>query len=88
LGTQFSALIVHLTDAVSEGHAHDISGVTTTTTTIAGAIGIAAFGTAYLSLASTGSATHAFAVVTAGFAVIAVLAALLAHGATRNAAIT
>jgi hypothetical protein len=88
LGTQFSALIVHLTDAVSEGHAHDISGVTTTTTTIAGAIGIAAFGTAYLSLASTGSATHAFAVVTAGFAVIAVLAVLLAHGATRNAAIT
>jgi hypothetical protein len=36
LGTQFSALIVHLTNAVSEGYAHDISGVTTTTTTIAG----------------------------------------------------
>ena len=47
LGTQFSALIVHLTNAVSEGYAHDISGVTTTTTTIAGAIAIAAFGTAY-----------------------------------------
>ena len=66
---------------VSEGHAHDISGVTTTTTTIAGAIGIAASGTVYLSLASDGAATHAFAVVTAAFAAIAVLAALLAHGA-------
>ena len=75
LGTQFSALIVHLTNAVSDGYAHDISGVTTTTTTIAGAIAIAAFGTAYLSLASAGSATHAFAVVTAGFAAIAGLAA-------------
>ena len=56
-----------------------------TTTTIAGAIAIAAFGTAYLSLASAGSATHAFAIVTAGFAAIAGLAALLAHGATRRA---
>jgi hypothetical protein len=87
LGTQFSALIVHLTNAVSEGYAHDISGVTTTTTTIAGAIAIAAFGTAYLSLASAGSATHAFAIVTAGFAAIAALAALLAHGATCRAAV-
>jgi hypothetical protein len=83
LGTQFSALIVHLTNAVSERHVHDISGVTTTTTTIAGAIAIAAFGTAYLSLASDGAATHAFAVVTAAFAAIAILAAALAHGATR-----
>ena len=87
LGTQFSALIVHLTNAVAEGYAHDISGVTTTTTTIAGAIAIAAFGTAYLSLASAGSATHAFAIVTAAFAAIAALAALLAHGATRRAAV-
>ena len=87
LGTQFSALIVHLTNAVSDGHAHDISGVTTTTTTIAGAIAIAAFGTAYLSLASSGSPTHAFAVVTAGFAAIAAVAALLAHGATRRPAV-
>lgn len=87
LGTQFSALIAHLTNAVSEGYAHDISGVTTTTMTIAGAVAIAGFGTAYLSLASGGSATHAFAVVTAGFAAIAGLAALLAHGATRRPAL-
>jgi hypothetical protein len=55
--------------------------------TIAGAIAIAGFGTAYLSLASGGSATHAFAIVTAGFAAIAGLAALLAHGATRRPAL-
>ena len=83
LGLQFSALVGHLTNAVAPRYAPDISGVTTTTTTIAGAIAIAAFGTAYLSLASDGAATHAFAVVTAAFAAIAVLAAALAHGATR-----
>jgi predicted MFS family arabinose efflux permease len=88
LGTQFSALIAHLTSAVSTRYAPDISGVTTTTMQIAGALGVAAFGTAYLSLASDGAATHAFAVVTAGFAVIAALAALLAHGATRSTAVT
>jgi hypothetical protein len=55
---------------------------------IAGAIGVAAFGTAYLNLASDGAATHAFAVVTAAFAAIALLAALLAHGATRSVAVT
>jgi MFS family permease len=88
LGIQFSAMIGHLTSAVSTRYAADISGVTTTTMQIAGAIGIAAFGTAYLSLASDGAATHAFAVVTGAFAGIAVLAALLAHGATRSAAVT
>jgi MFS family permease len=87
LGTQFSALIAHLTGAVARRYAPDISGVTTTTTQIAGAIGLAGSGTAYLSLASGGSATHAFAIVTAGFAAIAGLAALLAHGATRQAAV-
>jgi len=88
LGLQFSALIGHLTSAVSTRYAPDISGVTTTTTTIAGAVGVAASGTAYLSLASGGAATHAFAVVTVAFAGLAVVAALLAHGATRAVAVT
>jgi hypothetical protein len=38
-----------------------------------------------VTLASAGSATHAFAIVTAGFAAIAGLAALAVHGATRRA---
>ena len=81
------ARLLAVSNAVADGYAHDISGVTTTTTTNPGAIAIAAFGTAYLSLASAGSATHAFAIVTAGFAAIAGLAALLAHGATRRPAV-
>jgi MFS family permease len=88
LGIQFSAMIAHLTNAVSTRYAPDISGVTTTTMQIAGAVGVAAFGSAYLSLASEAGATHAFAVVTAAFAAIAAIAALLAHGATRSAAVT
>jgi predicted MFS family arabinose efflux permease len=83
LGTQFSAMIAHLTGAVDTRYAPDISGVSTTTMQIAGALGVAAFGTVYLSLAADGTATRAFAVVTAGFAAVAVLAAVLAHGATR-----
>jgi hypothetical protein len=87
LGIQFSAMIAHLTNAVSTRYAPDISGVTTTTMQIAGVIGVAAFGTTYLSLASDAGATHAFAVVTAAFAVLSLLAALLAHGATRSTAV-
>jgi MFS family permease len=85
LGTQFSAMIAHLTGAVATRYAPDISGVTTTTMQIAGALGIATFGTAYLGLAAGDSATHAFAVVTAGFAAVAGVAAVLAHGAMRRA---
>jgi hypothetical protein len=87
LGTQFSALIAHLTGAVCARYAPDVSGVTTTTMQIAGALGVAAFGTAYLGLASDGAITHAFAVVTAAFAALALLAAALAAGATRPAAV-
>jgi hypothetical protein len=77
-------MIAHLTSAVATRYAPDISGVTTTTMQIAGALGIAAFGAAYLSLTADGTATHAFAVVTAGFAAVAALASALAHGATRR----
>lgn len=69
--------MAHLTSAVSPRYAPDISGVTSTVMPIAGAVGEAAFSTAYLGLApnpGTGSATHAFAVITAGFAAIAAFA--------------
>jgi MFS family permease len=88
LGIQFSALIRHLTTVVPAGYAADISGVSTTALQIGGAIGVAAFGTLYLSLAThqgTGLATHAFAIITAAFAAIALLAAVTAHLATRQA---
>jgi MFS family permease len=88
LGLQFSAMIGHLTSAVPPRYAPDISGVTTTTMQIAGAIAVAAFGTLYLALASgsgAGDATHAFAVVTAALAVISLIAAAGAQRSTREA---
>jgi hypothetical protein len=50
LGIQFSALIRHLTTAVPAEYAADISGVSTTALQVGAAIGVAAFGTLYLSL--------------------------------------
>lgn len=88
LGIQFSALIRHLTTAVPAEFAADISGVSTTALQIGAAIGVAAFGTLYLSLTSRGGAdpaTHAFAITTAAFAVVALLATATAALTTRPA---
>jgi MFS family permease len=83
LGIQFSAMLAHLTSSVTPRHAPDISGVFTTVMQVAGALGVAAFGSAYLSMAGNGGAAHAFAVVTAGLAGVALLAAAMAHRAVR-----
>lgn len=83
LGMEFSALVGHLTDAVESRYAPDISGVTTTVMQIAGAIAVAAFGTAYQALAGE-HPTRAFAVVIAAFAGIAAAAAAGAQRATRS----
>jgi MFS family permease len=83
LGIQFSAMLAHLTSSVTPRHAPDISGVFTTVMQVAGALGVAAFGSVYLSMAGNGGASHAFAVVTAGLAGIALLAAAMAHRAVR-----
>ena len=88
LGIQFSALIRHLTTAAPAGYAADISGVSTTALQVGAATGVAAFGTLYLSLASRGGAglaTHAFAITTAAFAFVALLAAVTAALATWQA---
>ena len=66
LGLQFSSLIGRVASAVPQRYARDISGVSTTVMQIGGSLGVAAFGTLYLSL--PGDATHAFAIVTAAFA--------------------
>jgi len=80
LGVQFSGLIAHLSNAVPRRYAPDISGVSTTLMQIGGTVGVAAFGTLYFALAASG-ATHAFAVVTAVFAAVALLAAAAAYSA-------
>ncbi|MEO9177284.1 MAG: hypothetical protein ABI317_17350 [Gaiellales bacterium] len=53
---------------------------------LGGAVGVAAFGTLYLSLTPTSvlDATHAFAVTTAADAAIALVAAVMAQRATRT----
>ncbi|HXS44796.1 MAG TPA: MFS transporter [Solirubrobacteraceae bacterium] len=84
LGINFSAIIAHLSAAVPAGYAPDISGVSSTTAAIGGALGVAAFGTLYLSLAHLGAeqATHAFAVATAAFAAATLVAIVAARRAT------
>lgn len=87
LGTVFSAILVHLTTAATGRYAADISGVFTTTLQIAGTIGVAAFGTLYLSQTtdtSAQSARHAFGVVTATFTLLMMLAAVTAYRATHT----
>jgi EmrB/QacA subfamily drug resistance transporter len=86
LGLQFSALIGHITRIVPADYAADVSGVTTTTTQIGGAVAVAAFGTLYLGLAHPGSssASHAFALVTALLAATAAFGAAAATVATRG----
>jgi type IV secretory pathway VirB6-like protein len=87
LGIQFSALIAHLANATPGEFAPDISGVTTTTLQIGAAIGVAAFGTLYLTSASSndaGKATHAFALTAAALAASALVAAASAFRATRR----
>jgi MFS family permease len=84
LGINFSAIIAHLTNAVPAGYAADISGVSSTTAAIGGAIGIAGFGTLYLALAQTRDAADAFATVAAAFAAAAMVAAFGARRGTRG----
>jgi len=83
LGIQFSAMIRHLINAVPARYAPDISGVSTTTMQIGGAISVAAFGTLYLSLTTPADSAPAFAVTTAALAAVAFLSAATAHRATR-----
>lgn len=85
LGIQFSALITRLTTLVPAPNAPDISGVSTTTLQIGGALGIAAIGTVYFSLTGhpAGTTTHAFATTTAILSVVAICAALTAAAAGR-----
>jgi MFS family permease len=87
LGTAFNSILTHLTTEATPRYAADISGVFTTCMQIAGAIGVVAFGTLYLSH-DTGqgaqSASHAFGLVTGAFALISMVAAVAAYRAIRS----
>jgi MFS family permease len=80
-GMMQTALTSQLTSVVAKERAPDLSGVMATLTPLAAVIGVATFGSAYLTLAAAGNieaATRAFAIVNAAFAVAAAVAAGLA----------
>ncbi len=86
LGTQFATMMGHIMGAVPARFAPDISGVTSTTTQVGGALGVAGFGSLYLALAaSPGSAqaSHAFGITSLALGVVAALAAVGAYLATH-----
>jgi hypothetical protein len=85
MGVAFSSLIGHLTAAVERDLAADLSGVLSTNSEIAAALGVATFGTLYLALADAGTASiaaDALTWVAAALALSALLAAAAAYRAT------
>ena len=86
LGTGFATLIAHVTNAVPQRYAPDISGVSTTTLLIGGAIGVAGFGSLYLGLtpeAGAETASHGFAITSLALGATALVAAAAAYLATH-----
>jgi MFS family permease len=87
-GTQFAGMIGHLTNVVSNRFAADISGLFNTILRTGSVIGIAAFGTPYLSLVSNTSnrpaAVHAFLVISLAFAATSLVASLTAYMSVRE----
>jgi MFS family permease len=84
LGLLFTGLIGHLTGAASREHASDISGMTATTSQIGGSLGVAGFGTLYLSVAAASGPGRGFGVTALAFGATALLAAAPAYLATRR----
>jgi hypothetical protein len=87
MGLGFSSLIGHMTAAVRLDAAPDPSGVVSTNSEIASALGVAGFGTLYLALAQDHDATiavDAFALVAASLGGAALLAAAAASRSVRH----
>lgn len=80
LGTAFTAMMGHLTSHVPPERAADLSGLLPTTAQLSGVLGVATFGTGYLAIAGA-SPREGFIAVTAVFAGVAGMAALLARRA-------
>jgi MFS family permease len=91
LGIGITANIRQMTAVIPSRYAPDMSGLITTAAQTAGVIGIATFGTAYFSLVPQRGddiASHAFAVLTAGFAVTALLATIAAYRSSHPSTAT
>ena len=88
-GIQFAGTVGHLTGSVGSEHAADMSGLVNTVMRIGSVIGVAAFGTVYLSLApdpGQQAAVHAFTVVVVLFALTTLAGAVTAYLAIRERA--
>jgi MFS family permease len=91
LGIGVTGNIRQMTAVVQSRYAPDMSGLITTAAQISGVMGIATFGTAYFSLVSQPGpdiASHAFAILTTGFAVSALLATVAAYRSSHPSAAT
>lgn len=89
LGIGFSGMVTHLTGAVTDRYAPDMSGLINTISRIGGVIGVAIFGTAYLGLVPNpgrSAAIHGFAIVAIALAITALIAAITAYLAIRRQA--
>lgn len=80
----FTGLRAHLPGAASREHAPDIGGVSATAGQLGASIGVAGFGTLYLTLAATHRPGHAFGITAVAFGTAALLATVPTHLATRR----
>jgi len=84
-GASFSGTLASLTESVEIRHAPEVSGIFNTTLQIGGTLGVAAFGTLYLTLLRNGSLpTSAFFVTSVALAVLSALAGLMFALANRQ----
>jgi MFS family permease len=84
LGIVFTALLGHVTAAASREHAPDISGVSATASQISASIGVAGFGSLYLSVAASHSPGHAFGITALAFGATALVATVPTYLAIRR----
>lgn len=81
-GAAFSGTLTHLTSAVEDRYAPDMSGLFNTTLQVGGVLGVALFGTVYLDLAPSGgraAAMHGFMVIALVLGAVGFAAAVLSQ---------
>lgn len=81
-GLGFTGLLAHLSRSVSTRYAADISGATTTTLQVGGALGVTCWGSVYAA-GSASAPPSAFAATVTGLAAAAAAASAAAYWATR-----
>jgi len=84
LGLLFTALLGHVMGAAPHQHAPDISGVSATATQIGGSLGVAGFGTLYLTSAHTHSPGHSLGITAVALSATALVASIPTYLATRR----